>query len=121
MYPFSSNASLRDQYERFQTSRIRAGLILEDLDAFAADIAARHAGSAGKTIVTASVDQISWLDQNTTGVLSVHQDLKFAGQVGSRGWPGAHGSLPGHLSDAVTGNATQPDCSQERSMPVHGA
>jgi hypothetical protein len=83
VYPFSSNPCLRDQYERFHTGKIRAGLILEDLDAFAADVAARHAGQcvANKTIVTASVDQLSWLQQRAAGALSVLQDLRMAGQV----------------------------------------
>lgn len=44
MYSFSTNALLRDQYELFQTKTMRLGLLLEDLDTFAGDIAARHAG-----------------------------------------------------------------------------
>jgi hypothetical protein len=100
LYPFSSNPCLRDQYERFNTGKIRAGLSLEDLDAFAADVAARHAGPAlaGKTVVTASVDQLAWLQQNVAGVLSVHKDLRMAGQVRPSRWCAGAGA--GAAADA---------------------
>jgi len=44
VYPFSSSARLREQYERFETGRVRLGLLLEDLDALAGDVLALHCG-----------------------------------------------------------------------------
>lgn len=44
VYPFSANALLRDTYRRFlSNAELRLGLLLEDLDCFAADVAFRCA------------------------------------------------------------------------------
>ncbi|KAI8462628.1 MAG: hypothetical protein J3K34DRAFT_527607 [Monoraphidium minutum] len=58
--PFASSPTLRDEYERFQMGRVRMGLVLEDIDSFAADIAARHLYGAvhGFSIVTAGMDRL---------------------------------------------------------------
>ena len=59
-YPFSTSATLRETYRRFSSSFLRLGLLLEDLDALAADVAARHVGGLlpGTTVVTAAVDRV---------------------------------------------------------------
>ena len=45
VYPFSTSRALREQYERFETGRVRLGLLLEDLDALAGDVMALHCGA----------------------------------------------------------------------------
>jgi hypothetical protein len=47
--------------------RIRMGLILEDVDGFAGDIAHRHAADDSSRNVTASVDKITWLQSPPEG------------------------------------------------------
>ncbi|KAF8065712.1 grwd1 [Scenedesmus sp. PABB004] len=61
-FPFTRNAALRGQYQRFSSPFLRAGLLLEDLDAFAADVAVRHLGGLppGTTVVTASLDKVAF-------------------------------------------------------------
>jgi hypothetical protein len=82
-YPFSSKPVLRELYQRFQGQSLRYGLLLEDLDALAADIAARHIGDLqGCSIVTGSVDKIAWLQPGLPHtLLNINQDVKLAGQV----------------------------------------
>lgn len=46
---------------------IRMGLILEDVDGFAGDIAHRHAADDSSRNVTASVDKITWLQSPPEG------------------------------------------------------
>jgi len=50
--------------------RIRMGLILEDVDGFAGDIAHRHAADDSSRNVTASVDKITWLQSPPEGNFS---------------------------------------------------
>ncbi|WIA37019.1 hypothetical protein OEZ86_014003 [Tetradesmus obliquus] len=61
-YPFTSNELLRDQYQRFSSPFLRVGLLLEDMDSFAADVATRHLGGLppGYTVVTATVDKVAF-------------------------------------------------------------
>jgi acyl-CoA hydrolase len=48
------------QYQRFSSPFLRVGLLLEDMDSFAADVATRHLGGLppGYTVVTATVDKM---------------------------------------------------------------
>lgn len=50
------------QYQRFVSPFLRVGLLLEDLDSFAADVASRHIGGLpdNATVVTASVEKIAF-------------------------------------------------------------
>ncbi len=43
------------------------GMILEDVDGFAGDIARRHASDEASRNVTASVDKITWLQSPPEG------------------------------------------------------
>lgn len=49
------------QYQRFSSPFLRIGLLLEDLDSFAADVATRHLGGLppGYTVVTAGIDKLA--------------------------------------------------------------
>ncbi len=103
IYPFSTDTNLRSLYTLFETDHLRTGKILEDLDAFAADVAYRHCGvirysstNGGKigsaatavpgadavsarqelTIVTASLDRVTFVER-----LSNAKDLKVEGIV----------------------------------------
>lgn len=53
---------LSAQYQRFTTPFLRVGLLLEDLDSFAADVASRQLGGLPQnaTVVTASVDRLAF-------------------------------------------------------------
>ncbi|KAG2435700.1 hypothetical protein HXX76_006899 [Chlamydomonas incerta] len=81
LFPFSSNAVLREQYQRFMSNSMRYGLLLEDLDTLAGDIAARHAGVRDRVLLTASIDRISWLQDPEVGEVTLSHDLRMAGQV----------------------------------------
>ncbi|GIL57596.1 hypothetical protein Vafri_12790 [Volvox africanus] len=81
IFPFSSNSTLREQYQRFTSNQMRFGLLLEDLDTMAGDIAARHAGVSERVLLTASIDRISWLQDPNVGEVSLANDLRMAGQV----------------------------------------
>jgi hypothetical protein len=50
------------QYQRFSSPFLRVGLLLEDMDSFAADVATRHLGGLppGYTVVTATVDKVAF-------------------------------------------------------------
>ena len=60
---------------------MRMGVLLEDLDTFAGDIAARHAGLQDKVIVTGYVDRISWFASEGTSGLELSKDLQLSGMV----------------------------------------
>ncbi|KAG2501728.1 hypothetical protein HYH03_000228 [Edaphochlamys debaryana] len=81
IFPFSSNATLRHQYQRFMTDRMRFGLLLEDLDTLAADIAARHSGLSNRVLLTAAIDRIQWLRDSVVGEVTMAHDLRAGGQV----------------------------------------
>ncbi|GLC47996.1 hypothetical protein PLESTB_000047700 [Pleodorina starrii] len=81
IFPFSNNAKLREQYQRFMSDRMRFALLLEDLDTLAADIAARHAGVSDRVLLTASIDRISWLQDPNVGEVTLANNLRMAGQV----------------------------------------
>jgi acyl-CoA hydrolase len=55
-------ADLLLQYQRFSSPFLRVGLLLEDMDSFAADVATRHLGGLphGYTVVTATVDNVAF-------------------------------------------------------------
>lgn len=78
-YAFSTDHTLRDQY-RNPFGGVRMGILLEDMDATAGNIAAKHCVGPGVTdpplLVTASVDEISMLIP-----LRLEDDLTLAGQV----------------------------------------
>ena len=95
-YPLASSALLREQYQRFKTTELRFGKLVEDMDALAGDVAVRHMkgghiptnednnntyarpGSTptSTTVVTASVDRIAWVSRPDSGA-----DLRLEGQV----------------------------------------
>ncbi|GIL91009.1 hypothetical protein Vretifemale_18702 [Volvox reticuliferus] len=81
IFPFSNNSTLREQYQRFTSNQMRFGLLLEDLDTLAGDIAARHAGVSDRVLLTASIDRISWLQDPNVGEVSLANNLRMAGQV----------------------------------------
>ncbi|EFJ49462.1 hypothetical protein VOLCADRAFT_117261 [Volvox carteri f. nagariensis] len=82
IFPFSSNSTLREQYQRFTSNHMRFGLLLEDLDTLAGDIAARHAGVSERVLLTASIDRISWIqDRHVAGEVTLANNLRMAGQV----------------------------------------
>ena len=60
-YPFSTDAELREQYMLGDGLSLRAGRFLEELDAFSADCALRHArvGDHPISVVTAAHDGLS--------------------------------------------------------------
>ncbi|KXZ55714.1 hypothetical protein GPECTOR_2g1264 [Gonium pectorale] len=66
-FPFSKDAQLREHYQRFFTDHMRFGLLLEDLDTLAGNIAARHAGVTNRVLLTASIDRLSWLRDPAVG------------------------------------------------------
>ena len=105
LYPFSSNPTLREQYRRFETNELRYGLILEDIDTFAGDVAKRHAGPSVNVVVTGFVDKISWLQHGALGALAVDRDLRMAGQVLGVGSP-----LAKKLHSCATAIAACMDC-----------
>lgn len=51
----------RRQYERFRSGRLRLGLVLEDVDSLAADIAARHLAGSGHVRMLWGVCRAGWL------------------------------------------------------------
>ncbi len=59
--PFSSDPILREQYIS-PFGHVRIGRLLEDLDAFAGNVAFHHAFPSRPTIVTASVSRCSSFD-----------------------------------------------------------
>ena len=79
-YNFSSDEKLHDAY-RNPWNYIRHGMVLEDLDALAGNVAARHCADGNPDtpnpkLVTASVDKILLKNR-----LRVDHDLKLTGQV----------------------------------------
>lgn len=52
------------------------GMILEDVDGFAGDIARRHSSDETSRNVTASVDKITWLQSPPEGISP--QDLAWS-------------------------------------------
>ena len=79
-YPFSTDAQMRDLYMLSDGRSLRAGRFLEELDAFSADCAFRHADGFRPerrlTVVTAAHDGLS-----VFGALSAHHDLRLRGAV----------------------------------------
>ena len=80
-YPMTSDASLRQLYSLADSTSLRAGMFMEEIDAFSADCALRHAlGPTGSfnradsplTIVTAAHDNLSFLQD-----LSAANDLRL--------------------------------------------
>ena len=81
-YPFSTDAELREQYMLGDGLSLRAGRFLEELDAFSADCALRHArvGDHPISVVTATHDGLSIFE----GLSAVH-DFRLRGVVTSVG------------------------------------
>ena len=81
-YPFSTDAELREQYMLGDGLSLRAGRFLEELDAFSADCALRHArvGDHPISVVTAAHDGLSIFE----GLSAVH-DFRLRGVVTSVG------------------------------------
>ncbi|GBF98047.1 hypothetical protein Rsub_10275 [Raphidocelis subcapitata] len=89
--PFASSPNLRDEYERFQMGRVRLGLVLEDIDSFAADVAARHlAGLEGFAVITAAMDRLT-LVTHEQHLQQVRQGL-LSGGGGGGGDGGSSGA-----------------------------
>ncbi len=78
--PFSSDPVLREQYIS-PFGHVRIGRLLEDLDAFAGNVAFRHAFPSRPTIVTASIDKLDLVPR----AIDPNQDLRIAGGVTSVG------------------------------------
>ena len=85
--PFASDPLFYSTYQLFTSERIRAGKLLEDLDALAGDVAVRHYKSlpenkhANMHVVTAAVDRVKFVKK-----LSTANDLlleAFVSWVGS--------------------------------------
>ena len=68
-YPFSTDAELRDLYMLADGNSLRGGRFLEELDAFSADCACRHADvynpARPLTVVTAAHDGLSSSEAHT--------------------------------------------------------
>ena len=83
-YPFSTDDELRDKYMIGGDDTLRAGMFLEELDAFSADCSARHADAANEarplSVVTAAHDGLSIFER-----LSARHDLRLRGSVVSVG------------------------------------
>eukprot|EP00879_Flechtneria_rotunda_P006325 GHRR01006648.1.p1 GENE.GHRR01006648.1~~GHRR01006648.1.p1 ORF type:complete len:358 (+),score=106.75 GHRR01006648.1:111-1184(+) len=79
-YSFTSNESLRDQYQRFSSPFLRVGLLLEDLDSFAADVASRHLGGLphGMTVVTAAIERVAFTSAGSQAKLLQRQSIVTA-------------------------------------------
>jgi acyl-CoA hydrolase len=73
--PFTSSAVLRSRYQLFDTNLLRVGIVLEDCDALAADVAYRHVSLAKGintldslhtvTIVTLGMDRLKFENRMT--------------------------------------------------------
>ena len=81
-YPFASDTELRDHYQLADGSSLRAGMFLEELDAFSADCAFRHCDGTSQarplTVVTAAHDGLA-LEPGTS--LTMTSDLRLRGAV----------------------------------------
>ncbi|KAL1523212.1 hypothetical protein AB1Y20_018164 [Prymnesium parvum] len=83
-YPMKRDPALRQLYSLADSTSLRAGMFMEEIDAFSADCALRHAlGPDGHlcaepklTIVTAAHDNLSFLQ-----ALSAENDLRLRGCV----------------------------------------
>ena len=88
-YPFSSDAELRDLYMLADGQSLRAGMFLEELDAFSADCSMRHADGYNAdrplTVVTAAHDGLSIFGDGSHSPLSARHDLRLRGAVVSVG------------------------------------
>lgn len=81
MLPFETDQSLRAQYIS-PFGHVRIGRLLEDLDAFAGNVAFAHVDDGDPTtrlptLVTASVDKLDLIPK----AISPHHDLKLTGGV----------------------------------------
>lgn len=101
-YCLSSSPSLRDQYQRFRSPFLRIGLLLEDLDSLAADVACRHLGGLpeGATVVTASVDKVAF---------STAQSKHQHGSSSSPGSSGAEGGEAGITAGGTAAGVAGPE------------
>ena len=83
-YPFSTDEELRRLYMLGASESLRAGMFLEELDAFSADCSARHADMYNEarplSVVTAAHDGLSIFEH-----LSARHDLRLRGCVVSVG------------------------------------
>lgn len=89
-YPFSTDAEIRDRYMVSDGEGLRAGMFLEELDAFSADCSMRHADGYNPlrplTVVTAAHDGLSIFGgDGLHSPLSAKHDLRLRGAVVSVG------------------------------------
>jgi acyl-CoA hydrolase len=89
-YPFSTDAEIRNLYMLADGGSLRAGMFLEELDAFSADCSMRHAEGFNTerplTVVTAAHDGLSIFGSDSTiSPLSARHDLRLRGAVVSVG------------------------------------
>lgn len=91
-YPFSTDAEIRDRYMLADGESLRAGMFLEELDAFSADCSMRHADGYNParplTVVTAAHDGLSIFGNGigkSGALLSAKHDLRLRGAVVSVG------------------------------------
>lgn len=91
-YPFSSDPELRDRYMLADGEGLRAGMFLEELDAFTGDCSMRHADGYNParplTVVTAAHDGLSIFGGGvgaSAHLLSAQHDLRLRAAVVSVG------------------------------------
>ena len=91
-YPFSTDPEIRDRYMLADGEGLRAGMFLEELDAFSADCSMRHADGYNParplTVVTAAHDGLSIFGTGigkSGALLSAQHDLRLRGAVVSVG------------------------------------
>ena len=88
-YPFASEPELAQFYQMSDGESLRAGMFLEELDAFSADCSMRHADGFSPqrplTVVTAAHDGLSIFAEGHRSPLSSRHDLRLRGAVVSVG------------------------------------
>ena len=84
-YPFASDPELAQFYQMSDGESLRAGMFLEELDAFSADCSMRHADGYSPqrplTVVTAAHDGLSIFAEGHRSPLSSRHDLRLRGCV----------------------------------------
>ena len=84
-YPFASDPELAQFYQMSDGESLRAGMFLEELDAFSADCSMRHADGYNPqrplTVVTAAHDGLSIFAEGHRSPLSSRHDLRLRGCV----------------------------------------
>lgn len=80
LLPFSTDHLLHAAYQSI-TGGIRVGKLLADMDAVAATIGYIYCGDPGLTVLTAVVDRVDLVPQDSRGVLLGRPDVRIHGSV----------------------------------------